>query len=120
MSLPIETPVEAVRLPARIARLEKRILERELSLRHDALLFRDTLRDRLTSPPALWAAAGLGFLLGLLSARTPSGARRRSAAGAGIRKLISGVLRVLALFRGPVPALRLVPARLPASQEAID
>jgi hypothetical protein len=120
MSLPTETAVEPVRLPARIAGLERRILERQLSLRRDAVLFVDTLRDRITSPPALLAAASLGFLLGLLSARTASGARWRSAAGAGIRGLISGVLRVVALFGGLVPALRLIPARLPASQDAAD
>jgi hypothetical protein len=108
-SMPHDKPKAArpPRLHAEIAALEKRILERRLSLRRDTRSFGLAIRKRMTSPAMLLAAGGFGVLLSALTSR------RRSALGPWARKLASGALRFVALFRAFVPALRLIPDRTP-------
>jgi hypothetical protein len=65
----------AVPMDAEIALLQQRIYLHRIGLRLSADATREALRERLSSPGMLLAAAGSGFVLGLLTNKraTPDG-----------------------------------------------
>ena len=101
-----------VQLPADIVGLEKRIVANQRALRRHAVSFGQKMRSRITSPGMLAGAVGVGIVLGMLSLRVSSESCIRTAAGPWTRRLVDRLLKIVALFRGLMPALRIIPARM--------
>ena len=108
-----------------ITYLERRIRERQQSVRHYAASCRRDMRDGLTSPRALLAASAVGFLAGTLTRRRPS-VRFRATQAARSRSttLLGSALASIATIRSWLPLFRRVRSALssksePVAQEAV-
>ena len=89
-----------------IAYLERRIRDRQESVRHYAASCQRDMRYGLTSPRMLLAASAVGFVAGKLTRRPPPRARTRDDARPRAATLLGSVLASIAAIRPWLPLLR--------------
>jgi hypothetical protein len=106
MMVAIRATTGPVGLTGQITHLEKRILDRQLLIRHYATACTQDLWNSLTSPSMLLSAGGMGFVVGMLSRRKSSAPHDGLNAEPRAGKRFDDVLKAIALMRTLLPTLR--------------
>jgi hypothetical protein len=102
-----------------ITYFERRIRERQQTVRHYAASCRRDMRDGLTSPRTLLAVSAVGFLAGTLTRRPSVRARTGQEARPRAATILGSALASIAAIRPWLPLLRRLGAALISKSETV-
>jgi hypothetical protein len=112
MSPARKSKIKPAPLTHRIANIEKRIVERQQSIRMTTKSCVQDLRKNIVSTPMLLTVAGIGFIFGRVTRRRSIALDKGTNNVSGMQKLSADLLKLIAFVRTLSPVWQLLSTRL--------